>query len=103
MKTQSLKPTASSLILDRSEAVSAKRALQSAYDRINRVRNTLFGSRAEELDHAMRDISVSITALRDADRNGNDGDGVRKIERDDPSDLPKAKSLKPKAFSRRAP
>lgn len=64
------------------DAIAAKRALQSAHDRINRVSKTIFGSRADELDHAMRDICVGITALRDCDRSGNDGSGLRKIERD---------------------
>lgn len=83
---------AGSLIIDRAEAVSAKRAAQSAYDRIDRVRKTLFGSRAEDLDHAMRDLSVNITALRDADSESNCG--VRKIERDDPSAVSKPKGAR---------
>ncbi len=62
----------SSFIIERLDAVSAKRALQSAYDRIDGVRKTIFGSRANQLDHSLRELSIAITALRDADRVGNE-------------------------------
>jgi len=84
----SLKPEASSLILDRSSAIAAKRALQSALARIEKVRADIIGSRADQLDHAQRDVAVAITLLRDADRSTNGWDeriDPRKIERADPS------------------
>jgi hypothetical protein len=52
-----------------SDAISAKRALQSALERIEKVRSEIIGSKADQLDHAQRDISVAITLLRDCNRN----------------------------------
>lgn len=61
-------PTPDTFPLDRSEATAAKRALQSALERIEKVRVDVFGSKANTLDHAQRDIGVAITLLRDADK-----------------------------------
>ena len=69
--------------ISRTAAVSAKRALHSALARIEKVRADIIGSRADQLDHAQRDIAVAITMLRDCDREGNDGSGVRKNEREE--------------------
>ena len=81
----SLQPQASSLTLDRAEAITAKRSLQSALELATRARADLMpGPKADALDHIARLICVGITALRDADSDSNCG--VRKIERTDPSD-----------------
>jgi hypothetical protein len=75
-----------SLILERSEAIVAKRSLQAGLELVNRVHAQLLpGPLSDSLDHAARMFVIGITVLRDADRTGNDGAGVRKDERDDPS------------------
>jgi hypothetical protein len=76
-----------SLLLERSEAIVAKRSLQAGLNLVNRVHAQLLpGPLSDSLDHAARMLVIGITVLRDADRTGNDGDGMRKVERDDPSD-----------------
>lgn len=74
-------PLTDKLELDRQQAIAAKRALQSALERVNRVHAQLLpGQLQADLDHAARELSVGITALRDADGEGYgvSGDGTRK-------------------------
>ena len=89
-------PLTDKLELDRQQAITAKRALQSALERVNRVHAQLLpGHLQADLDHAARELSVGITALRDAD--GDSNCGVRKIERNDQSNqlaMPKKKGAR---------
>jgi len=49
-----------------------------------RYRATLLpGPLSETLDHMSRMICVGITVLRDSNRQGSDGSGMRKIEREE--------------------
>lgn len=66
--------------IERSEAIAAKRAAQSAHARIDDVRKTLFGARSAELDHALRDLCVTITTLRDADKTERSIDFIGRAE-----------------------
>jgi len=73
---------AAALEIPRDAAITAKRALQSALEHVNRVHSTLpVGGPADRmLDQAERELCVGITLLRDADRTGYDADFVARAE-----------------------
>ena len=80
-----------SLQIPRSEAVAAKRSMQSALELVRRAGDSMLpGQQKDTLDHASRMIVVGITALRDADSDSNGG--MRKTERSDPSAVSNRKS-----------
>ena len=69
------------LQINRAEAIAAKRSLQDALDLVNRVHAHLLpGQLNDDLDHAARKIVEGITAVRDADKEGNDGASKRDFE-----------------------
>ena len=73
--------TSKTLKINRDEAIAAKRAVQDALDRVNRVREHLLpGALNIDLDLAARSLVKGITALRDADKEGNDGASKRDFE-----------------------